>query len=73
MKKLPFPIASFVVGIICSVGMTGHPTPARVPDKVNKHVIVSSAFAAQRIWSAGTNKDSEANAATIRLTSNTIH
>ena len=57
MKKLIILIASFIVGIICSVGLTGPQTPARVPEKVNEHVIVSSEDAAQRFSSARTNKD----------------
>lgn len=72
MKKLLFLIASFIVGIICSVGLTGPQTPAHVPEKINEHVIVSSEHATQRISSAPANKDSQANAATNRLTANAI-
>jgi hypothetical protein len=35
MKKLLFPIASFIVGIICSVAITGHASSARVLDQLD--------------------------------------
>jgi len=72
MKKLMFPIASLVVGIICSVSMTGHQTPVRAADKVNEQVIVSNEDSAKRLSSARKDKDSEANAAANRLTANAI-
>jgi hypothetical protein len=36
MKKLLFPLASLVVGIICSVAITGHSSPMFVPDQVDE-------------------------------------
>ena len=35
MKKLLFPIASFGVGLICEVAITGHPSSAPVLDQLD--------------------------------------
>jgi hypothetical protein len=59
MKKLLFPIASFIVGINCSVAITSHSSSARVADEVDDRPKATARVGVIQYAPARTNNDAD--------------